>query len=614
MSKKESAEAAEARWAKLEALQLEYENFNDFLDDVFDHLGFDLSWVQADIGDYLANGPQHLMIQAQRGQAKTTITAAFAVWSLIHNPKARILIVSAGGTQANEISTLVVKLIDTMSALEFMRPDRTAGDRTSVEKYDIHYTLKGLDKSPSVACAGITANMQGKRADILIADDIESSKNAMTALMRQVLMDKTRDFTSICIDGRIIYLGTPQSVDSVYNTLPGRGFKVRIWPGRYPTMEQIDNYNGMLAPRIMDRLSRNPLLGNGGGVLGDQGQPVEEGKYLGEAQLQFKELDQGPSYFQLQHMLNTRLVDANRFPLKPEHLVVMNLGKTEQFPLTVIRGFGADARRDFKVGNTSFQMTDPHEVSKETAKLQGLVMYVDPAGGGKVSKDETAYCIAGFLNSNIYVLEIGGMEGGYETPTLLRLKERARYWNVQTIKIEKNMGYGAFSAVWTPILRGNNIDPNTGQEVPDTGFKGGIEEDLVRGQKELRIIGTLEPVMARGALIFDQSIVTKDEQDIQAYIASEKQTYSLFHQMSRLTREPKSLPHDDRLDALEGAVRHFVHLLAIDQKRTIEAARLKEIAEFQKDPLGHKRRAKLQQMAYGKPGMAGSVLSKYRVR
>lgn len=611
MSKRETPEAALARWAKLEALQDEYPNFIDFLDDVFDHLGFDLSWVQADIGEYLAYGPQHLMIQAQRGQAKTTITAAFAVWSLIHNPKARILIVSAGGTQANEISTLVVKLIDTMDALEFMRPDRNAGDRTSVEKYDIHYTLKGLDKSPSVACAGITANMQGKRADILIADDIESSKNAMTALMRDVLMDKTRDFTSICIDGRIIYLGTPQSIDSVYNSLPGRGFKVRVWPGRYPTVEQIDNYAGMLAPAIMDRLSRNPLLGTGGGVLNDQGRPVEEGKYLGEGQLQFKEQDQGPSYFQLQHMLNTRLVDANRFPLKPEHLIVMNLGKTENFPLTVVRGFGADARSDFKVGNASFQLTHPHQVSPETAKLQGVVMYVDPAGGGKQSKDETAYAVCGFLNGNIYLLEIGGIEGGYETEGMITLKKRALYWNANVIKIEKNMGYGAFAAVWSPILRANDKNEH-GVEIPETAFKGGIEEDLVRGQKEMRIINTLEPVMARGALIVDQSVVSKDEADIQKYIASEKQTYSLFHQMMRLTREPKSLPHDDRLDALEGAVRHFQHLLALDQEKVIAKAKEAEILKWQKDPLGHKARAQAQQRAMGRRSV--STLARYAIR
>lgn len=612
MAKRESVEAAEARWAELETLQSQYPDFTDFLDDVFDHLGFDLSWVQADIGDFLANGPDHIMVQAQRGQAKTTITAAYAVWSLVHNPKARVLILSAGGTQASEISTLIVKLIMTMDVLECIRPDASNGDRTSVEKFDVHYTLKGVDKSPSVACSGIGGNLQGKRADVLIADDIESVKNASTGTMRDILLNLTRDFTSICIKGRIIYLGTPQSIDSIYNSLPGRGFTIRIWPGRYPTPKQLDNYNGMLAPAVLQRLLRQPLLGSGGGMLGDQGRPVELGEYLGEEQLQFKERDQGPSYFQLQHMLNTRLVDAHRFPLKPENLVVLNLGKVPQYPLSVIRGFGTDKRKDFTVNNLSFQMSAPHEVSAETAALQGLVMYVDPAGGGK-NADETGYCVAGFLNGVIYVFEVGGLPGGYEDATLQTLKARAVYWGVQVIKIEKNMGYGAFAAVWTPLLRGNDKDPVTGKEIPDTGFKGGIEEDYVTGQKELRIIGTLEPVMARGALVFDEAIVAKDAEDIQRYIPGERQSYSLFHQMSRLTREPKSLPHDDRLDALEGAVRHFVLLLAVDQRKVIAAAEQKAFASWQADPLGHKRRDQVAGMSYGRQS-GGSIFSKYQVR
>jgi hypothetical protein len=184
-------------------------------------LAFPTSEVQHDIGNFIAYGPQYLMVQAQRGQAKTTITAIFAVWSLIHDPAHRVLILSAGGKQANEISTLIVRLIMTMEQLEPLRPDPTNGDRTSVEAFDVHYTLKGVDKSPSVACIGITGNLQGKRADLLIPDDIESTKNSRTAMMRELLLDLTRDFTSICETGRILYLGTPQSQESIYNTLPG---------------------------------------------------------------------------------------------------------------------------------------------------------------------------------------------------------------------------------------------------------------------------------------------------------------------------------------------------------------------------------------------------------
>ena len=65
-------------------------------------------------------------------------------------------------------------------------------------------------------------------------------------------------------------------------------------------------------------MERDQSLMFGGGITGDQGQPIEKAGtgWLDEANLQQKELDQGESWFQLQHMLNTKLADALRFPIK----------------------------------------------------------------------------------------------------------------------------------------------------------------------------------------------------------------------------------------------------------------------------------------------------------
>ena len=554
-----------------------------------DHLGFPTSPVQADIGSFIAYGPQYLMVQAQRGQAKTTIAAAFAVYTLIHNPHHRVLILSAGGTQANEISTLIVRIIMTMDELECLRPDPSNGDRTSVEAFDIHYTLKGVDKSPSVACVGITGNMQGKRADLLIADDIESQKNSRTAMMRELLLELTRDFTSICALGRILYLGTPQSMESIYNTLPARGFCIRIWPGRFPTAEQAENYGDMLAPFITRALAADPGLAFGGGMLGDQGRPIDPG-YLTEEVLQKKELDQGPTFFQLQHMLNTRLADALRYPLKVHDLVLMRLGGN-RYPLSVTRGYGGGSLKDISVHSAAYKINTPHEVSQDTAPLQGIVMYVDPAGGGK-NGDETAYAITGFLNGNVYVLSCGGIPGGYGIEQMETLAKLAANWKVNRVIIEKNMGYGAFAAVWLPILRKEH--------------QCAVDEDFVTGQKELRIIETLEPVMARGALIFNEAAVEEDRDTSQRYEASKRALYSIFHQMSKITRDKGSLFHDDRLDALEGAVRYWVQQLAINQDAAVQRLRERELADMLRDPLHQNKERR------SRSGRGGSLFNKYR--
>lgn len=571
---KETAPEALARLRKLELVREAYPHFVDFLHVGMELLGFDATEIQQDIAWYLENGPEYLMIMAQRGEAKTTITALFAVWSLIHDPRLRILIFSAGGKQASEISTLVVRVIMTLDELECMRPDTTNGDRSSVEHFDVHYSLKGVDKSPSVKCLGITANSQGSRADILIADDVESSKNSLTPLQRAQLLHLTRDFSSVTTGNedqppRIIYLGTPQTGDSIYNSLPGRGVDVRIWPGRYPTPEQLANYGDMLAPLLARRLKADPSLGTGGGILGDQGKPTDP-RLFGEEKLQKKELDQGTPYFQLQHMLNTRLTDGERYPLRTTALTLLEV--RDRAPLTMVRGMAASSLVIRQCAGSSFQLQTPHEMSTQTAPFSGIAAYIDPAGGG-VNADETGYAIVANLNGTLYLLEVGGLRGGYAADTLKELAVRLKRWKPNTVIIEKNMGYGAFAAVFTPILA---------VEHPCT-----ILEDYVTGQKETRIIATLEPVISAGRFVITENAIKQDGLDCNRYAAKLQASYSFLHQLAHITKDRDCLIHDDRLDAVEGVVRHWQGLMKVNSAKVIEAKAKQEFEKWRKNPIGY---------------------------
>lgn len=576
MKAREGVDLAAARWEQLELVQQHYSSFIPFLEDVMDELGFSTTDIQADIGGYIAYGPQYLMVQAQRGQAKTTIAAAFVVWFLIHNPAGRTLIVSAGGDQATDIATLIVRIIMNMDVLECMRPDKAAGDRTSVEGFDIHHSLKGIDKSASVDCIGIDANLQGRRADLLVPDDIESSKNSATPTQRAKLLHLTKDFTSINSTGRIIWLGTPQTMESIYNSLPSRGVVTRIWPGRYPTEAQREHYGTSLAPLIVSRLAAHPELAKGGGLLGDQGQPIDS-VLLDEETLQKKERDQGTAFFQLQHMLNTALMDSQRFPLKSDRMSVIE-APGERFPLSVVRGMTKGDMRDYAVHEFAYKLSVPHSVSQETSKLQAIVAYIDPAGGG-ANADETAYAVVGYLNGNVYLLRVGGLPGGYEESKLetlaLRIKPFAEL-GPMVVKIEKNMGFGAFRAVFTPILR---------KHIPSAG----IADDLVSGNKEGRIINTIEPVLGRGALIITEDAVRHDLESSSAYAPAQRLTYSFFYQLAKISLVRNALIHDDRVDAVEGAIRHFTEALALDQQKQLASLQAAAHAAAIADPLGHNR-------------------------
>lgn len=573
---KEGLQQATLRWEKLELLRKHYKDFDTLLQDVIENfMGFQCTEVQRDIGEFLSTGPLRAMIQAQRGQAKTTITAIYAVWELIHNPSTRILIVSAGGPMAKQISNWIIQIIMGMPELECLRPDSSNGDRKSIEAFDIHYTLKGPEKSPSIACLGVTSTMQGYRADILIADDIESAANSGTAVQREKLRALTNDFTSICSKGKIIYLGTPQSVDSVYNGLPSRGYHVRIWSGRYPTEDEEKNYGNALAPMIINRMAKNPGLRTGGGPTGDRGQAVDP-VLLPEEELLAKEIDQGPSYFQLQHMLDTKLMDGDRYPLKPTNLLFMSIPE-DRVPMTLNHIKHPDYKlrlpQDFPISEDFYEIASH---SDEWADFQGTHMYVDPSGGGK-NGDEMAYAVTKFRSGYIYLVDIGGMPGGLGEANQKAIVDLVYKWKPDQLDIEDNFGAGVFRQILEPLII---------EKFKDDKHACAVEGVWESGQKELRIIDILEPVTASKRVVVDIELLEKDWKACNKYAMQDRPTYSLFFQMARLTRDRGSLAHDDRLDAFAGSCRYWTDLLVMDKAKEEAKVKNENYRKMMADPLG----------------------------
>ena len=559
------------RWAEVEALREHYAEFEDFLYDCMTELmGFQCTELQIDIGAFLQSDIQYGMVQAQRSQAKSTIVAMFAVWQLIRDCKHRILVISAGSEVAAEIANWIIQIIMNWDILECLRPDRQHGDRASSKAFDINWQLKGAEKSPSIACIGITANMQGRRADLLIPDDIESSKNGTTETQRAALEHLSKDFTSICQKGRIIYLGTPQTVDSIYNNLPSRGYEIRVWTGRVPTNEEAKHYGETLAPYIV-KMMDDPKNQIGGGVDGTRGVPTDP-VLLGETALTDKELDQGTAYFNLQHMLNTELSDELRHPLKAKNLVIMNFGVDKApgeitwlpSPQNLIPCDGKFTSRP--------AFYRPFQVSESLYAFEGKHMYVDTAGGGE-NGDETVAAVTYFLHGYIFLAEILKLPGGYSPEYYEKLSNLALKHRVNSIDVEKNFGYGAFAAAWRPII--HNV-------YKKAGLSGcpAIEDVWESGQKELRIIDVLEPVMARHRLIVHEDIIQYDVESVTRYPIDQRESYKLFHQLAKISRERGSLKHDDSIDAVAGSVRKWVTMLAVDEQIRMSQKETDENIEF----------------------------------
>lgn len=522
--------------------------------------------VQYDIARYLQDGPAKRMIQAFRGVGKSWITCAYVVWRLWRDPQLRILIVSANEKKAAENAIFIKQLIDTVPLLAPLR----GGSRDSMLNFDVGPARPS--PSPSVRCDGIFGQITGARADIIIPDDIEVPKNSETEAMREKLEDRAKEFASVKkpeIKGRpgtqseVIYLGTPQSQESIYRHLPDKGYEVRVWPARYPTEENLLNYSGMLAPMLMKELEDDPSLAKSVGSASG-GAPTDPERF-DDMDLIDREAEYKAAGFTLQFMLDTRLSDAERYPLKLKDLMVMDIDP-EIAPVKVTWASSKEQRIEGlpNLGFDGDRYHSPMYISKDHFEpFQGAVMVIDPSGRGK---DETGYAITKMLNGIVYLVDAGGLKGGYDTETLEDLARLAMKHKVNTVLVEGNFGDGMYLQLFEPVLK--RIYPVH------------LEEYTVSGQKEARMLDKLEPVVQGHRMVVSRSLIEKDAED------GLGRDYRLFYQFTHLTRDRGALKHDDRLDALAEAVGYWTESFDRDtvsaedeHKEKLREARLKQFME-----------------------------------
>ncbi|HAS6597585.1 MULTISPECIES: phage terminase large subunit [Vibrio] len=512
--------------------------------------------IQYDIAYHLQHGGKRIIIEAYRGGGKSWITSAFVCWLLLRNPQLRIMVVSASKERADSFSQFTKRLLGDMPILQHLKPTGLARDRMDV--FDVAPAKN--DHSPSVKSVGITGQLTGSRADIIIADDIEVLNNSATQDARDKLSELVKEFDAIIkpLDtSRIIYLGTPQTEMSIYNTLAERGYEVRIWPALYPNAEQeaayVFNGRSRLAPLITKRVQENPEL------VGHTTDP----KRFSDADLMERRVSYGKAGFSLQFMLDTALSDAEKYPLKLHDLIVTNVGR-EKAPSSFEWCNDPDKRcKELEaLGLAGDYYYRPLWTSENFMPFTGRLLTIDPSGRGK---DELAYNVTYFLNGYVFLTESEGLLEGYSEKNLKTLAETAKKHQVHKVLVESNFGDGMFTQLLKPWL--NRIYPVSIEEVRQTA------------QKEQRIIDTLEPVLMQHRLVVDAKVIERDLEATQGRVF-----YSLFYQMGRITAERGALKHDDRLDALAMAVAYWASVMDADAKRIEQEVRAealeKELADF----------------------------------
>ena len=528
-------------------------DFRYFLFLIWKHLGLpDPTPIQNDIAAYLQYGHKRKVVEAFRGVGKSWITAAYVLFRLYHDPQLKILVVSASKERADNFSTFTLRLINDVPWLSHLAPRN--GQRNSKISFDVGEAKP--DQSPSVKSVGLFGQLTGSRADIIVADDVEVVNNSYTQGMRDKIKEAVKEFDAILKPGdntEITYLGTPQTAMSLYNVLGERGYNTKIWTARVPDADLKAWYGKRLAKIVT--------------LMTNTGHSTDPTRFS-DKDLTEREASYGRSGFALQFMLDTSLSDAEKYPLRTSDLIVMNVNPTLAPEKLVWAAEPQNKIKDLpNLGFDGDAWYSPMSIGEEWRPYDNSIMFIDPSGRGK---DECAWVILKSQGTNLYLVSEGGHRLGYSDMGMETLYKEAEKHQVNLCLIESNFGDGMFTQLFSSYMSAHT---------KDNGYSCSLEEVRSSKQKELRIIDTLEPLFNQHRIIVDRKVIDKDYQETQELtgVLENSCAYSLFYQLTHITKDRGSLNHDDRADAFAGCAARFIEIMNADQDTLIQNNKMADV-------------------------------------
>ena len=520
---------------------------------------------QYEMAEFLQFGGQKIFVTAARGWGKSWVTSAFGVWLhamsyawagdgcdckyCVRMPDVngvgvragdlRIRCVSASKDRVDEFVSFSKQIIEQIEEFQFLMPQ--PGEKITWA-FD-RFTIGGapISQSPSTMASSIFGQLTGGRANVVIFDDVETPNTSETVGMRQKLRKRMEEFSALTIPEftRTVGLGTPQCEETVLVELGAKGYKIRYWPAEYLPDDRRHALGDRLCPS-----HRNPTPE----MIGRTTEPQRFSDLI----LEEKKLEMGRSTYALQMLLDTRLSDQDKYPLRLSDLIVADINGGEAPDKVTWCNDPERRRADLDpVGFTGDFFYNPMRISDDWGPFTGSAMFIDPSGKGK---DETGYAVVKERHGMLYATAVGGLQGGYSPQTLRDLAVVAKLNGVQTVIVESNLGIGMFSQLFFPALKEVYETPTIGGYVGPVPL---IEDQRAVGQKELRMVATLEPVMNQHRLVITSDVWKMDAKGIPGVAREDQQAYRLGYQLTRLTRDRGCLRHDDRIDALAGAVAYW---------------------------------------------------------
>jgi len=527
---------------------------------------------------FYQNGSKRKMLMAFRGFGKTELDAALALWYLYRDPNDTVIIYSAREQKAIDIVAGALDLIRGTEFLKHLIPNR---DQLSGRKRFTVGARTITDLQPSMIALGMGGMLTGNHANHIITDDLEIPQNSVTVEAREKILESARELEDVLNPGGdITVIGTPQTEDSVYFKLAEHYDVCRIPVERPNPKNEKDNRH---IPQWVENYFEEHQIP----ITEDPDRPYSVmPEKLGTEDLLLKRAKQGASRYSLQMLLDPAAADETRYPLKLRDFIVWNVDGA-MAPRRLLHGKTKPAREIPSVGMGNDQFYWPIHVDEEYAPYERSIMYVDPAGMGA---DEVGYYVGKTLNAHIFITAGGGMKGGYDDATMMKLITTAIEQDVKEIHVESNWGGGKDGSMYIDKLRGMLLR---------TGLKIEVFPVHNTGQKEIRIIETLEPAMNSHRVVLDERVARDQE---------------LMQQVTRMQRERGCLKHDDRVEALAGVVGVLREHLVLDPDILMQEAEERERLELLNEFLGEAGLRSTQTRAPSMLRSRGSKSSRFRRR
>lgn len=171
------------------------------------------SWLE----ERWKRGDRALLLMAFRSAGKSTLVGLFCAWLIYRDPNLRILVLAADFTLAKKMVRNVKRIIERHPLTTHLKPARA--DQWASDRFTVQRMLELRD--PSMMAKGVTSNITGSRADIVICDDVEVPNTCDSAEKRENLRERLAEISYVLtVGGTQLYVGTPHHYFSIYADIP----------------------------------------------------------------------------------------------------------------------------------------------------------------------------------------------------------------------------------------------------------------------------------------------------------------------------------------------------------------------------------------------------------